>query len=167
MEGKILRVDTRGLLKRLDKEWLGLLQSLRGLSDEAMSQPGLVGEWSGKDLLGHIETWEDEAIEAMGEVMRGNRPSGYRKHGGIDVFNARESAKKARLSLGEARGRLTDSHRRLVEVVAGMPGEHWGRENPVRRRLRLDTYGHYRLHSRQVLESRKENGLMTKRSRFV
>ena len=152
-------MDTRGLLKRLDKEWQGLLQSLRGLSDEAMSGPGLVGEWSGKDLLGHIATWENEAMKAMAEVMQGNRPPGYGKHGGIDVFNARESAKKARLSLGEARSRLTDSHKRLVELVAGMPEEWWERENPVRRRLRLDTYGHYRIHTRGVLEWRKENGL--------
>jgi hypothetical protein len=152
-------VDTHGLLKRLDKEWQDLLQSLRGLSDEAMSRPGLVGEWSGKDLLGHIATWEDEAIKAMGEVMRGNRPPRYRKHGGIDVFNARESAKKARLSLGEARRRLTDSHKRLLETVAGMPGEHWERESSVRRRLRLDTYGHYRIHTLHIVEWRKENGL--------
>ena len=59
-------MDTRGLLKRLDREWQSLLESLRALSDEAMSRPGVVGEWSGKDLLGHIATWEDEAIKGHG-----------------------------------------------------------------------------------------------------
>ena len=63
---EIARVDTHGLLKRLDREWQDLLQSLRGLSDKATLRPGLVGEWSGKDLLGHVATWEDEAIKAMG-----------------------------------------------------------------------------------------------------
>ena len=152
-------MDRRKLLERLDREWQAVLQSFQDVPDEAMLEPGVVGEWSMKDLLGHITTWEDEAIKALDVMMQGKRTPRYKEYGGIDAFNARESAKKANLSLEEVQKQLGDTHHRLVAQVPRMPEEHWVKDTRVRRRLRIDTYGHYRKHYPQVQARRKEKGL--------
>jgi hypothetical protein len=49
---------------------------------------------------------------------------------------------------------LDASHRRLVQYLRSVPPALLAGETSVRRRLRLDTYGHYRLHARHVREWR-------------
>jgi len=47
------------------------------------------------------------------------------------------------LSLYEVLRQLRDTHRRLIELVNTVPGDQLRSETRFRRRLRLDTYGHY------------------------
>jgi len=47
------------------------------------------------------------------------------------------------LSLYEVLRQLRDTHRRLIELVNTVPEDQLRSETRFRRRLRLDTYGHY------------------------
>ena len=49
------------LLDRLAEERANLLRAIEGLEEGEMNLPGAEGEWSVKDLLGHIAAWEREA----------------------------------------------------------------------------------------------------------
>ena len=131
---------------------------MEGLSRKEMLEPVFDGGWSVKDLLGHVTTWEEEAIKAMDLMAKGQPQPRYRQYGGVDGFNARESGKKAGLSLKDVQSRLMETHRRLMSVVADMAEEHWATETRIRRRLRIDTYGHYRLHRNQIMAWRRERG---------
>jgi hypothetical protein len=46
------------ILKRLETERRRLEQNLAGLSPAAMLEPGVVGQWSVKDVLAHLADWE-------------------------------------------------------------------------------------------------------------
>lgn len=152
-------MDTAQILQRLNRGWLALLESIQGLPEAAATQPGVVGTWSVKDLLGHVTTWEEEAIRAVSQVARGAPTPRYRSYGGIDAFNAREAARKTALSLLEIQRQLDDTHRRLLDIVSDTPKELWATDTLIRRRLRWDTYAHYREHARQIQEWRKAKGL--------
>ena len=93
-------MNRRQILQRLEKGWRELHESLDGLSQKEMEKPVFDGGWSVKDLLGHLTTWEEEAIKAMDLMARGQPQPRYRQYGGIDGFNAGESEKKAGLSSG-------------------------------------------------------------------
>ncbi len=149
-------MDRKDLLKRLEKEWLAFNESYAGLSDAALEEPGVVGDWSVKDLLGHITTWEEEALKALPRIMEGLKPPRYN---GIDRFNAEQSHRKRELTLAEVRKQLVDTHQRLLAFLKVVPESYIARETRFRHRLRLDTYSHYKLHATSILTWRQQRGI--------
>jgi uncharacterized damage-inducible protein DinB len=117
------------------------LESLQGLPDYYALQPGTVGRWSVRDILAHISTWEEEFMKVLPLILEGKRLPRY---DGIDVLNDREQQRKRDLSLEEVREQLTATHERLMSMLRGRPEVTSRTANRLRRRLRLDTYGHYR-----------------------
>jgi len=139
------------LLKRLDKAWCAFLDSYSGLSEAELLLPGVAGAWSLKDLIAHVSTWEEEALRHLPFVLRGeNLPRYSVVYGGIDAFNARTSVAKRDLALSEVLRQSDQTHRKLVEYIESVPEEHLGGETRFRRRLRLDTYGHYAKHTAAI-----------------
>ena len=114
-----------------------------------------MGEWSVKDILGHVTTWEEEALKALPLILTGGRPPRYIQYGGIDAFNAQMAEQKRDLALSEVLRQLEETHRRLLDYLQSVPEEHLARETPFRHRLRLDTYSHYPLHARAIHEWRE------------
>ena len=62
--------------------------------------------------------------------------------------------RKRDLSLGDVRRRLDETQRRLVDLIRSAPEDQLSGDTRFRRRLRLDTYGHYRLHASSIQEWR-------------
>jgi hypothetical protein len=116
-----------------------------------MTKPGAVGGWSVKDLIAHVTWWEEEALAHLPVILAGGRPPRYSvTYGGIDAFNAQMAEKKRDLPLAQALRERDETHRRLLAFLETVPEEHIARETRFRRRLRLDTYGHYRLHAEGI-----------------
>lgn len=149
-------MDRSGLLKRLDKAWAAFKESYAGLSDSQLTEAGAMGDWSVKDILAHVTTWEGEAIKYLPLIIKGDRPPRYSTmYGGIDAFNAQMAEQKRDLPLSEVLRQLDEIHRRLIDYVQGVPEEHFTRETRFRRRLRFDTYRHYREHAEAIREWRE------------
>lgn len=144
------------LVLRLEKAWSELRDSYAGLTESELTVPGAAGEWTIKDIVAHVTTWEGEALEHLPTIMRGGRPPRYASQGGIDAFNARTAGQKANLSLTTVFQQRDDTHRRLVEFVRSIPSADVANPRFVRR-LRLDTFGHYRLHAAAIRVWRAHN----------
>jgi DinB family protein len=139
------------LLDRLDKAWQSFQQSYAGLSDAELLEPGVTGAWSIKDIIAHVTWWEAEALTHLPVILAGGRPPRYSvTYGGIDAFNARMTELKHDLSLAEVRRQQEDTHRRLIALIETAPEAEIAGDTRVRRRLRLDTYGHYPKHERAI-----------------
>jgi hypothetical protein len=144
-------VDRRRLLKRLDEAWLTFKASYAGLSEAQLLEPGVTGVWSVRDIIAHVTTWDEEALKHLPSILEGRRPPRYSvTYGGIDAFNALMTKRKESLSLSEVLRQLDDTHRRIVEVIGRAPDVQLIRETRFRRRLRLDTYGHYPKHAAAI-----------------
>lgn len=136
------------VLQRLDAEWEALRESYAGLSDAELLEPGVTGAWSARDIIAHVTWWEEEALTHLPLVLAGGRPRRYSlTYGGIDAFNARMTEQRKDLSLAEVLRRRDDVHRRLLAYLESVPEDQLGGETRFRRRLRLDTYGHYPKHA--------------------
>jgi uncharacterized protein (TIGR03083 family) len=138
------------LLTRLDAAWTALLESYAGVPDSRLVEPGVVEGWSVKDILAHVTTWEEEALQHLPVIIAGGTPPRYAAQGGIDAFNARATAAGRRRSLAEVLRRRDETHARLVDFVRGQPEGTFGGQTRARRRLRLDTYGHYPEHTQAI-----------------
>jgi Mycothiol maleylpyruvate isomerase N-terminal domain len=146
------------LLQRLDEAWADFKASYAGLSESQMMQPGLTGDWSVKDIIAHVTTWEEEALKYLPLILEGGRPPRYARYGGIEAFNAEMTKQKRALSLPDVLRQCCATHRRLVEVVRSAPEEQIARATRFRRRLRLDTYGHYPEHAETIRRWRQATG---------
>jgi hypothetical protein len=143
------------LLHRLDSAWTAFQESYAGVPDAQLLEPGAVGDWSVKDILAHVTIWEEEALTHLPLIMAGGQPPRYVAYGGIDAFNARMIEQKRGLSLAEVRRNMEDAHRRLIAFIQSAPADQFKGDTRARRRLRLDTYGHYPLHATAIRDWRE------------
>jgi hypothetical protein len=144
-------MTTEQVLKRLEAAWKDFEQSYAGLSDSQLLIPNVTGRWSVRDIIAHVTWWEEEALKHLPLIREGGRPPRYSvKYGGIDAFNALMTEQRKGLSLAEVLRQHDAVHARLVEYVRNAPEDLFTRETRFRRRLRLDTFGHYPVHARAV-----------------
>lgn len=139
------------LIDKVEAGWARFHASSAGLSDEEMLIPGVTGEWSVRDLIAHISWWEEEAIAHLPAVLDGRTPPRYSvAWGGIDAFNAIRTDEKRGLSLAEVRAEADATHRRLLDYLRSVPPERLAGNAKFTHRLRLDTYGHYPIHTADI-----------------
>jgi hypothetical protein len=144
------------LLAQLDAAWTEFQQSYAGLSDLQITRPGVSEGWSVRDTIAHVAWWEEEALKHLPLILAGGRPPRYSvTYGGIDAFNAQMTEQKRDRSLSAVRAQAEETHRRLVAYLQSVPPEQITAEPRFRRRLRLDTFGHYPLHTQQILAWRQ------------
>jgi DinB superfamily len=120
----IVRGDRRRLLALVDR-----------LPSRALSRTGLAGgDWSPKDLIGHLESWEEHALEAMAAWEQGRRAAidGDLKSVGVDGVNAREIERKKATPARQAFDRAARTHASLIEAIKGIDDARW--DAPVRGR---------------------------------
>lgn len=153
-------MDKQQLLNQLDKAWAAIKESYAGLSDAQMTKPGVTGDWSVKDILAHITTWEEEALKYLPLILEGGRPPRYSvRYGGINAFNAQMTEQKRGLSLSDVLKQLDETHHRLIKYIHQVPEDQFTKETRFRRRLRQDTYSHYPKHARSIRQWRERSAL--------
>ena len=139
------------LLGTLDAAWTEFHESYADLTDDQLLEPGVTGAWSVRDLIAHVSWWEEEALTHVPLVLEGGRPPRYSvTYGGIDAFNALMTERWREWSLDEVRERSEKTHRRLIAYLENLPANELAAHTRARRRLRLDTYGHYPIHTADI-----------------
>ena len=144
------------LIQQMEQEWQTVLHSYQGLTEATASQRGGPGEWSVKDILGHVTTWEEVTIDNLDLIMQG-RPA--KDYGDVDAYNREEAVRKSLLSLAEIQRQLDDTHRRLMAALDAVQEEHWASDAGLQEHVEDFTYGHCREHAEQIQELRKSQGV--------
>ena len=78
------------ILNHLETSREQFLDLLEGLPDEAYLKPGVVGEWSIKDILAHLSRWEAELVKLLWQVKSGQSLNSlhFSKNLNVDEQNA-------------------------------------------------------------------------------
>jgi deoxyribonuclease-4 len=103
-------------LDRLDADRRRLLATLEGMQPARMTAACAIGDWSVKDLLGHMAGWEWEAVHAVGQVLAGERPA-LLDIESFDAFNAAQVALRRDRSLDDVLGELHQARQELVQAL--------------------------------------------------
>lgn len=147
------------LMATMTRNWDALLASFDGLTEDEMMQPGVVEEWSVKDILAHITTWEEEALHHLPGIVEGRKPPTYAsQYGGLNAFNAVKFEENGRRSLAEVLDRLHATHAQLLAYLETVPDELLSSKERFRNRLKWDTYTHYSMHAKHIREWRSGGG---------
>ena len=141
-------MNKKQLFNKLEHAWVEFKGSYAGLSDSRITEPGVIGNWSVKDILAHVTTWEEEALKYLPLILEGGTLPRYRDlYGGMDAFNAKMIEQKRVYSLAYILEQLEKVHQRLINYLNSVPEEQFLHETRFRHRLRIDTYSHYPQHA--------------------
>ncbi len=158
-------VDRASIETRLEQEWQSLKALVDSLSAEELQKPGVVEDWSVKDLLGHMAFWANKAAGDLA-LARGGRAAeievpfipnaeGSGGENVTDDWNAREANARKGKDLKDVKQEWEASFQAARAALKATPPEVLEREVQgwsMLVRFREDTYNHYKEHARQIRE---------------
>jgi hypothetical protein len=132
-------------LDRMDKAWATFRDRVHGLPGEELERPLAGGVWTRKQMLAHIGTWHDLALERLSRYAESGEPSEPPEE--EDVVNARTARASAGRTTGEILLAMEDSYRRLRREVARLSDAQLAAHDDWAAAIIAgNTYGHYADH---------------------
>jgi hypothetical protein len=143
-----------GLLEAIDFERAALEQFLAELSPEQMIEPGIVGEWSVKDVLAHLLEWEQMVLMWHSAGLRGNVPVTPSKEfnwGQLPLLNQQIFEKHHNRSLADIQKEFHSSYRKIRRTIQGLSDKDlftrnryvWTKNNTLGAYFISSTSSHY------------------------
>jgi hypothetical protein len=146
--------DVHQLLQRIDDAWSDFLDAIDGIPDERMDEPGVAGEWSVKNLLGHIAFWEDRATGHIERALAGLPDEESDEV--VEGLNAQDHAARQGRCVSEERAALHRAHAAVTELLESVEGLDAGDLDEA---VRWDTYQHYAEHAPDIRAWRRRVGV--------
>lgn len=157
-------MDKAALLTTIEETYAELEATLAQISPEAMTTPGVTGEWSTKDVLAHITFWEQRMLTKLEAVLRGERPQEpitSLEAGLVDgddwtnQLNARVFAAQHERPLPEILADFRSTHAAVIELLRSLPAETVADSSAIdallgdslHDQIKGDTYEHYQEHA--------------------
>lgn len=156
------------LLDALEDEREKLLETIEGLSDEAMLEPGVIGEWSVKDTLSHLSQWEAELVKLLWQAQQGIRPTGLRyTQEEVDAVNAAWQAAHKDRELDSVLSDMQAVRKQTIRRIEGFNNRDlndaqrwpWLRGEPLWKVIEVDSFGHEAEHAAQIQDWRARRGI--------
>lgn len=95
-----------------------LLASFAGLTEDEMMQPGVAGEWSVRDLLAHLASWDRETTATYRGMLRGERlPFLDLDEEGIQAFNDKHYAQWKENSIDQSVSELQAAREEMLALL--------------------------------------------------
>lgn len=148
--------DTRGfaderrrLLGELELERNQLMRNIETCRIRDIERP-IIGEWSLKDIVGHVATWEAEFAAALREARDGRRPALLDAETYDDAWNGDHVERKRSLTFWSALEQLKAGRARLLALLDGFGDDALGETGRVPNRLARAVAEHDREHWRLI-----------------
>ena len=149
-DSRTLADERRRLLGRLELERKQLLRNIEYCRIRDIERP-FIAEWSLKDIVGHLASWEAEVVTALRELREGKRPGLLDfKSTTIDDWNHDHVERKRDLDFSSVFQQLRNGRLRLLEEVASVPDEELTSDGAVSNRLVLSVIDHERAHWHEI-----------------
>jgi hypothetical protein len=147
--------EVRSLLEASHKE---LLAAIDGLSPEQMAIP-VFADWSVKDILAHIVSWEEYTLLDFQRVARGHMPAlASFKQQDVDSFNALVMSLRRGFPLGQVTDELEANRRATIAALNALPDERLA-QGQFARIWATITAGHDHEHAEDIRKWRQKEGI--------
>jgi hypothetical protein len=122
------------LLDRVTQERGTVFYAIAFMPEEELVRRPVIGEWSVKDILGHLAAWEEEIMRGIEQFGRGERPAlldFWDDMTVVDHWNAVQAQQGWDQSLADTKAELIATRQRLLDLVSGLPDEVFERVGPA------------------------------------
>lgn len=144
----------RALVAELDDARDAFHDVLAEVDEELVTVPGVVGEWSVRDLVVHLAAWCDHGSQALELAMEGRGEEFAYSTDQTDAMNERILADGRTVSPADALRREEAAHAGLRERIETLPdallGHRLGNGDTVEEVIRYDGPDHYAEHTAQL-----------------
>jgi hypothetical protein len=142
------------LLETIDIERKALEKFLDELSPAQLTQPGLVGEWSAKDVLAHLIEWEQMVLNWYSAGVKGKVPvtpaEGF-NWAQLPALNQLIYEKHRDKSLVDIKKEFTSSFKKMLSTIKSLSDEDlfthgryaWTKNNTLGAYFISNTSSHY------------------------
>jgi hypothetical protein len=146
------RVDE--LLADLRSEHQAFHRALEAVDVELVIAPGVVDDWSVRDLVVHVAFWAEHAVEALHLAADGRGAEFAYDSSETDAMNARLLAESRTITPNAALEREERAFEALAAAVAGLEAStldvRLGNGDTVAEVIRYDGPDHYREHTEHL-----------------
>lgn len=140
------------LLQRIDDSWSAFLASVDDLTEDQLLDAGAVGEWSLKELFGHIAFWDALGQENAALALSGQT----RQFDDFEDLNQEDHAGRQGRTLAEERAAMHQAH---AALVAGLEERTEMDATAIDEAIAGSTYEHYDEHVADVQAWRAQRGI--------
>jgi hypothetical protein len=152
-------MQTDALISELRDARADVLAALEAVTPESLTTPGLVGEWSGRELIAHLGYWAGHATEVIHAVEGGRADEIGEAEPPVDDVNETVARIARGTDLATVRKREAATIEALIERLAALDPALLAERLPdgatLAEAIREDGADHYREHAadlRRVLE---------------
>lgn len=149
------------LLKEIRLERQRLEKTLERISAKQMITPGVVGDWTVKDLLAHITVWEQRMILWLEQTTREEVPEMLppgMTWDDLDQWNEETYQKHRQRALDEVLADFKLSYPQALSAVQKIPEEElidpehypWREGRPLWVMVAANTFWHYKEHEETI-----------------
>ena len=146
-----------------------VLEVVDGLASSHWQTPGVCGEWSVKDLIAHLASYEWMLVEVLDDLVNGGAvtPTLDRFRDGPASFNDIEVAKRRDDSVGEVLAEYKNVYEEVMALAERVPAGAWtqagilswyGDAYDLDDFIAYTFYGHKREHCAQIAAFRDRRG---------
>ena len=158
------------LLSAIEKERSALEASIEALSPNQLMVPGVVGEWSVKDVLAHLVEWEQMVLGWYRAGLQNEVPSlpapGF-KWNQTPQLNQMIYEKYRKRPLEDVLALFRSSHREILEVIQGLSNDDlftpgvfaWTKKNTMGTYFVSATSSHYLWARKEIRKGLKNMSL--------
>lgn len=145
--------DRNEILDGVHRNWSSLITKLQSFPESELTIPNVIGIWSLKDLIGHLETWDRVAIRKIGYAEQGQTDPWWlienQPFATIDEFNEADADANRHKPIAQLWAELHATHAELIDRMESA--------NAIREDLiREDTYEHYEGHLNDIVTWQSE-----------
>jgi hypothetical protein len=146
------------LLNSAAREYKAFHEALQGLNEGHLSERWL-GEWSIKEIVGHMSGWHREMGPALERLARGERPvpEGV-SYDDVNGWNARFASAVRDTAVADVLLELDRSHEHFMRLAASVPEDRFQSGRTAYRIVDQNTAHHYREHGDQIRAWRASTG---------
>jgi hypothetical protein len=139
------RAERDAILAGYRASWGGWLATLAEVPPERMAEAGARGDWSVKDLIGHVALWDARIAGQIGQILA-NEP---RESFDGQALNEASAAANAARSLDDLMAEMRRSHEALTAALGGLATDDLDQLKLCRRAAEVAAT-HYKEHGAAV-----------------
>ena len=135
------------VLALIEEQHAALAAVLATARDDEMTQPGVMGEWSAKDILAHITAWEQWLLRWLrgdAEALAQRRRMRDEFDTVVDEMNAATFAAHRDRALADVRAAFDASYQQALRTVQELADERLAENERV---VAANTWEHYDEHA--------------------
>ncbi|MCC6381783.1 MAG: DinB family protein [Dehalococcoidia bacterium] len=149
-DARTLADERRRLLHELEVERNQLWRNIEACRIRDIERP-FIGEWSLKDIVGHVASWEAEVVTSLRELADGKHPAILDfDERNLDVWNRDHVERKRAIDFSSMLDQLRGGRIRLSDELDVFTDEDLADETSLPHRLVRATIDHDRQHWHEI-----------------